>query len=376
MPKLKVAVVIPTHANLKSSLHNLLKVYEYLIKKFGFEVTIFIDKKHDFSYKNFKIQKISSLDHGNMLEKLFLVLGLQRDYYLDLIGKLKGYDIIETSNPEFYWFAYQSYLAAKKYNSRLILRTSQTVEGFYLFRFTKFIPINIVKKAYKHARYLLFTNPEAADRCIRLGLAEKNSKKIVVIGHATDTNTFRPLNLKKQKNKAILLSVGGLYEIKGHHLIIRALRKVIDKRNNTELWIVGDGYYKNELVRLAKNLGLENNVKFLGSKEHDELANIYNKADIFVLANYQEITPAVNEALACSIPVVVMECGGREFVIPNESCGLVSKKFDSDDMAEKIISLIKNKGLAEKIAKNGRKRTLDKFSIEKVAEKFYKAFTG
>ena len=374
MSKLKIAVVIPTQSNIKSSLHNLLKVYEYLIKKYNVEVTIFTDKKNSFSRPNFKVKKIHGFDYKTPIEKLLLLLGMQRFYYFDLIEKLKGYDVIETSNPEFYWFAYQSYIAAKKYNSKLIYRTSQTVDGFYLFKFTKFIPTSIAREAYAYARWLLFTNPKAIERCIRLGLINKNSKNIMVSGHAIDIKIFKPLKLKKEKNKLILLSVGGLYKIKGHHLIIKAFKKIIEKGYNSELWIVGEGYYKNRLINLTKRLGIEKNIKFLGDKEHKKLALIYNKADIFVLANYQEMTPAVNEALACQKPVVVMECGGFEYVIPNETYGLISKKFDIDDMAQKIIYLIKNKETAEKIAKNGRKRILENFSIEKVGEKFYKCF--
>ena len=376
MSKLRVAVVIPTQPNIKSSLHNLLKVYEYLMKKHKVEVTIFTDKKNDFSYDNFKVEKINSFDYKTPIEKILLFLGLQRFYYTDLIEKLKNYDIIETSNPEFYWFAYQSYIAAKKYNSKLLYRTSQTVDGFYLFKLMKFIPISIAKKAYSYAKWLLFTNPKGIERCVRLGLIEKNSKKIVLIGHATDTKTFMPLNLRKKKEKIILLSVGGLYKIKGHHLIIEALKNIIKKDYNIELWIVGEGYYKNSLMRLTKKLNLEKNVRFLGAKEHKELAKLYNKADIFVLANYQEITPAVNEALACQKPVVVMECGGFEYVIPNNSYGLISRKFDVDDMAQKIIYLVKNKKVADKIAKNGRKRIIKNFTIEKVGERFYKCFTS
>lgn len=376
MPKLRVAVVIPTHSNIKSSLHNLLKVYEYLMKKHKVEVTIFADKKNDFSYGNFKVEKINSFDYKTPIEKILLFLGLQRFYYTDLIEKLNNYDIIETSNPEFYWFAYQSYIAAKKYNSKLIYRTSQTVDGFYLFKLTKIIPISIAKKAYSYAKWLLFTSPEGVERCVRLGLIEKNSKNVVLIGHATDTKTFRPLHLRKKKEKMILLSVGGLYKIKGHHLIIKALNNIIKKGYNMELWIVGDGYYKNSLMRLTKKLNLGKYVKFLGAKEHKELAMLYNKADIFVLANYQEITPAVNEALACRKPVVAMECGGFEYAVPNNSYGLVSRKFDVGDMAKKIIYLVKNKKVADKIAKNGRKRIIDNFTIEKVGEKFYKCFTS
>ena len=377
MQKLRIAVVIPTQPNIKSSLHNLLKVYEYLMKKHEVEATIFTDKKNDFSYDNFKVEKINSFDYKTPIEKILLFLGLQRFYYTDLIEKLKNYDVVETSNPEFYWFAYQSYIAAKKYNLKLIYRTSQTVDGFYLFKLTKIIPISISKKAYSYAKWLLFTNPECIKRCVRLGVIEKNSKKAVLIGHATDTKTFKPLNPRKNKGKIILLSVGGLYKIKGHHLIIEALKNIIKKGyNNTELWIIGEGYYKNSLICLTKKLNLEKNVKFLGAKEHKELSILYNKADIFVLANHQEVTPAVNEALACQKPVVVMECGGFKYVIPNSSYGLVSRKFDADDMAQKIIYLIKNKKVADKMAKNGRKRIIENFSIEKVGEKFYKCFTS
>ena len=57
MKKLKVALVIPTHFDIHSSLNNLLKVYRYLIKNKNIEVTIFTDKKNNVKYKNFKIKK-------------------------------------------------------------------------------------------------------------------------------------------------------------------------------------------------------------------------------------------------------------------------------------------------------------------------------
>ena len=141
------------------------------------------------------------------------------------------------------------------------------------------------------------------------------------------------------------------------------------------MWIVGEGYHKENLVDLAGKLSIKDKLRFLGKKGHEELAKLYNISDVFVLANLQEITPAVNEALACETPIVVMECGGHKFVIPNNNYGLISKKLDIEDMADKIILLLKNKKLANRIAVNGRKRVLDNFSIEKVAEKMYRAFT-
>lgn len=373
MRKLKVAVVMPTHFDVYSSLNNFLKTYYYMIKKYNIEVTLFTDKKNNIRLRGIKVEKIKGIDYKTPIEKILFALGIPRFYYGDLAEKLKEFDVITSNNPEFYAFAYQACKAAKKYNKRFILRTSQTIEGFFLFRLTKYVIVPFVKKAYDYSRFLLFTNPEAEKRCLKLGLI-KNKSKNIILGHATDTGCFRPIEVKKP-NKAILLSVGGLYEIKGHHLVIKALKKVIDSGNNAELWIVGDGYYKNNLIDLSENLGIKNKIKFLGRKNHEELAKLYNACDVFVLANYQEITPAVNEAMACQKPVVAMECGGSEFVIPNDDYGLISRKFDVDDMAGKIILLLKNKSLAEKIAKNGRNHILENFSIQKVADKIYRAYT-
>jgi glycosyltransferase involved in cell wall biosynthesis len=371
--KIKVAIVIPTHYDINSSLSSLIKAYGHIIRTKNVEVTIFTDKKNNVSYKDFKIQKIKGLDYKTPLTKILFLLGIPRFYYFDLVRKLKGYDVIESSNPEFYMFAYQSYKAAKKYGSRLILRTSQTVDGFFLYKLTRFIVNPLVRKSYTYARWLLFTNPQAAERCKRLGLIGKDARNLIVMGHSVDTGIFRPT--KKAYKKTILLSVGGLYKIKGHHLIIRAFKKIINKGYDSELWIVGEGYYKKRLMQLATNLGIGSKVKFLGKVKYENLAKIYNGSDIFVLANYQEVTPAVNEALACKIPVVVMECGGREFVVPDSSYGLISRKFDIYDMASKIEFFIENREKAEKIAEKGHRHVIKNFSVENVSRKIYKALT-
>ena len=373
--KLKVAVVIPTHYDAKSSLHVLLSGYMRLMKSKNIEVAIFTDKKNNVDYKGFKVVKIQSIDYKTLIEKVLFVLGIPRFYYTDLIQKLNGYDVIETSNPEFYMFAYQSYLAAKKYGAKLVYRTSQTVDGFFLFHLVKYLTKPFIKKAYDFASALLFTNPEAAQRCLRLGYAA-DKKKFIILGHGVDTALFKPINAKKSKKK-ILLSVGGLIPLKGHQLIIRALKKIHEQLSNSvELWIVGDGPYKKKLQELAISLGVLGSVKFLGGIEHEKLPGIYNRADVFVMANFQEITPAVSEALACNIPVVVMECGGRKFILPNENYGLISKKFDVEDMASKIMALLKNPSLQQSIAQKGRKRIIQKFSISAYAERLYKAISG
>jgi len=373
--KVKVALVMPNHADMNSSLNNYVKTYQQMVSRGLIEVTLFTDEKANISIKGFTIEKIRSVDFGTAIEKVLFVLGIPRQYYLGLKRKLDGFDVIVANNPEFYAYSFQAYRAARAKGVRLVLRTSQTVEGFYLYRLTKFIVNPIVRAAYAYASKNIFSNPQAEQRCINLGLIkEKERRKSVITGHATDTHCFKPMSIQKP-DFPVLLSVGGLYKVKGHHYIIRALKKIHEWGfEDAQLWIVGKGVFEEKLRLLSKELGIENKVKFFGSLCHKELAKMYNKTTVFILSNEQEITPAVNEALACGIPTVVSECGGRSYVIPNENYSLIAKSRDPESIAKKVITLLKNKKLAQTIATRGRRRVLEKFSIEVVVKKFCRSF--
>lgn len=371
--KTRVAVVMPNHADLNSSLNNYVKTLQYIAKKKWADITLFTDEKNALSLSGITVRKIRGFDYKTPLEKLLLLLGVPRDYYFGLEKHLKGYDVIVANNPEFYAYAYQSYKIAKKHGKRFILRTSQTVDGFFLYKVAKYIINPIVKKAYRYASCCIFANPEAEQRCIRLGLLERGGKTIIT-GHATDIGCFRPLKVGKPKNKAIL-SVGGLIKLKGHQHIIEALKALRDQGvKDVELWVVGKGPYERELRLLAKRLGLGSSVKFLGAKDHNELAKLYNQAAVFALANEQEITPAVNEALACGTPVVVMECGGLGFVVRGGKEGLIARKNDPEDLAAKIKRVLEGESYAKRMASNGKNRIKRMFSVPVVARKVAAAF--
>ena len=373
MEKMRVALVMPNHAEMHSSLNNYIKTYQYLIRKGSIKLTLFTDQKNSIAIDGVHIKKIHGYDYGTLISKIFFFLGIPRFYYKNLDEELKGYDVIVSNNPEFYGYAYQAYRAARARGVRFILRTSQTVDGFFLYHLTKYIVNPWVKPAYDYASSLIFSNPQAQERCIRLNLMNKE-KRSVISGHAIDETIFKPKKTKKP-SFPVILSVGGLYKLKGHQYIVEALSKVHQQYPEAQLWIVGQGEYQIQLEKLSSCLGVGGQVKFLGNQDHHKLARLYCLAHVFVLANEQEITPAVNEALACQTPVVAMDCGGRSFVIPDESYGLIAKRFDVDDIASKITTILNDNVLAKRISEKGRKRVIDQFTISAVAQKFYKAFT-
>ncbi len=371
---LKVASVIPPHVT-TASMVNLLKAYRYIAKKHQVEFTIFVDEGIQANFPGFRVKKVRGMDSKWFYKALF-VLGLPRFYYPSLVKELEGFDVIETSTPEFYIYAYQSYLAAKKYGSRLVLRTSQTIHDFFLFPYTKWVALPFARKTCEFAKWLCFTNPESRDSYVKLGILKKDAKNVIILGHGVDTAIFRPIKVRKGGSKKVLLSVGALMQLKGHQNIIRALAFLNGKgHKNLELWIVGKGDYQKTLEDLASELGCTSQVKFLGAMGHEQLALTYNKSDIFVLGNIHDVTPAVSEAMLCNLPVVASRCGGIDFVIPSEKIGIITGYNDPKDLAVGIERILGDRQLRQKLAKNSRNFILKNFSIQKVAERLYRAYT-
>jgi glycosyltransferase involved in cell wall biosynthesis len=219
----------------------------------------------------------------------------------------------------------------------------------------------------------MFVNPDSRDCYVKFKLITKNDPRIRIIGHAVDSSIFKPMKVKKPTKK-ILLSVGALLEVKGHEEIILAFAEIRKKHTDSELWIVGNGNNLDNLKNLANKSGIGSSVKFLGKKNHKELVALYNQCDVFLLANKQEVTPAVSEAMLCGKPVVAFSCGGIRFVIPDDRYGIVLERGNFKGYCSAVDKIISSRQIADKIGRNARKHILDNFTIEKVAAKMRNSF--
>lgn len=201
----------------------------------------------------------------------------------------------------------------------------------------------------------------------------KNSK-LVVINNGIDPEWLKPNvgadKLRKKLglgNKIVLLSVASLVPKKGIDVILKALPKIIKDFPNLIYFIIGNGIEKENLANLTGKLGLEKNVKFLGIKTGSELANYYNICDIFILMS-RDLKHAIEsfgivyiEASYFEKPVIAGLSGGTEDAVANGKTGFLVKPDDTENLAEKMTLLIKNKKLREKLGKAGRKRVVKGF---------------
>ncbi|MEX2495697.1 MAG: glycosyltransferase [Woeseia sp.] len=129
---------------------------------------------------------------------------------------------------------------------------------------------------------------------------------VLAAPNGVDTARFRPANYhafrqRKGVEGFVVLSVGNLLELKGHHLAIDAIAGIPE----ATLLIVGEGPRRRQLEQLASAWGVKDRVRFLGGMPQDELVDCYSAADVLVLASSSEGSPnVVLEALSCGTPVI------------------------------------------------------------------------
>lgn len=159
-------------------------------------------------------------------------------------------------------------------------------------------------------------------------------------------------------DQRILLYVGRLAKEKNLGTLLGMAKQVTEAEQNARLWIVGDGPYREELLRIASNHGIGDKVKFVGSVPRNAVDKFYAAADLFTFASVTETQGLVlNESMQYGIPAVAVDGGGAtEGIIPGEN-GFATKN-DESDMAAQVLTVLRNDDLyahlcagAEKSAK-------------------------
>ena len=185
----------------------------------------------------------------------------------------------------------------------------------------------------------------------------------------------------KIKDGKVIFFIGRLTWIKGVANLIRAMPEVLKNFPNVKLVILGKGESYTDLIQLKQSLGIGDKVEIRSEwvSEEERIAH-YALADVCVFPSISEPFGIVSlEAMACEKPVIVGAkgvSGLREQVIPNgeNRCGVHINGEDPNDIAWGIKVVLENFEEANKWGKNGRKRVLENFTIEKTAKETLKIY--
>ncbi len=219
------------------------------------------------------------------------------------------------------------------------------------------------REYYKNANHILVHTYIQKATMEKMELFKDLDIRVFPLG--VDCTIFKPIVKNTDSQK--LLYVGRIVELKRIHLAIETVKLLKDNGYiNAHLKIIGptssEEYYK-KLKTVIAEMQLENNVTFLGHKEHNELPKYFQEADIFTLPSDKETFGMVMiEAMACGTPVAGIDCpGGPADVITHLENGILS---NPENYSKDILYYFQNKELSKQIGLQAREKVLKEYSIQ------------
>lgn len=154
-------------------------------------------------------------------------------------------------------------------------------------------------------------------------------------------------------DKGKIVTVGSLKPQKNHMLLIDAFAGVLQKYPDMQLYIYGEGSFRQQTEEHIRKMGLSEKVHMPGemSDVHREIQD----ANIFVLSSdYEGLSNALLEAMVMGLPCISTNCAGSDEYIVNGKNGILTPVGDAFALSEAIIVLIENEELRNIVAENAK----------------------
>jgi glycosyltransferase EpsD len=274
-------------------------------------------------------------------------------------------------------------LAARKIRKRGT-RVLYTAHGFH---FCKGAPLINWLLYYPVERFLsLFTDCLITINEEDYYLAKNHKFKANTIKHVhgvgVNTEIYKPIEetvkCKFKKNHGynphdfLMFYAAEFNKNKNQRLLIKALALIKDDIPQAKLVLAGDGPLLRECKELARKLGIESMVDFLGYR--NDIVDLLKMSDIAVASSLREGLPVnVMEAMTCGLPVIANDNRGHRELVRNNYNGWLTQN-NPEEFARRIIELAKDQDLRIVLGLQGRKLINAKYSIYKVLEEIIQIY--
>ncbi len=340
----------------------------------GAEITFVVPKAVDADYKflkliaanlgKVKLRGIKSIVHGYVTseeysQKLLKLRGNEmhhRIYGENLMEEVERYsrkaaeiaaeeqhDVIHVHD----WLAFKAGMAAKRTSGKPLVVHVHSTE----FDRTGGNGVN------QHVYEIERAGMHAADAVVAVSNYTKGkvvrhygipAGKVHVVHNAIDSESMPSRHSKKHGK--VVLYLGRITLQKGPDYFIDAAKKVLEKEPDTRFIIAGSGDMERVVMEKAAALGITDNVLFTGFLREEELEKAYATASLYVMPSVSEpFGLASLEAAGSRTPVLVSRQSGVSEVFAN--C-LKVDFWDTNQMANKIIAVLRHRELQESLAEN------------------------
>ncbi len=342
------------------------------LKKRGINVTVLsldtrsIRRKRKFGVDKYVIDEIpvyvGSFPCGPLGEILKYISKTLAAKVFKRIVKEQGLpDIIHA---HFYYNAYAVIDIAKKHDIPLITTEHSSTT----------LNININEKIKKDAEFVYSNSDKVI--CVSNGLKasikEFYSGNIEVINNIVSNDFYYENTLKP--DEYTFVSTGNLLRLKRHDLTISAFAKFNKIHPNSKLVIIGTGDKQSELINLAKQLYVSDNVEFKGKIENKKLIEIYKQCHCFVLpSEYETFGVAYIEAIAAGLPVISGVHAQKNGIVNDEN-GIAVSENTVDNVYSVMVNIYNNYDEYDK--EKMSQDIIEKYKEEKIVGEIIKTYSN
>ncbi len=282
----------------------------------------------------------------------------------------------------FFGVGMEALVAAKALDVPLVGTSHTPIKEFLQYgplhaKWVEKVSSQFVSWYYNHCVFVTAPSNSILEEMKRFGF----NKPSRVISNPIDLKNFSPASaeekqkLKKEfdlSNKTVLFT-GRLAPEKHVDVIIQAVALAKKQFPDINLVITGHGSSEGGLKKLAEELGIKDNVRFWGTVSEKMLVKAFQVSDIFAIASTAETQSiSLMKAMSTGLPVIGVDYLALPEYIDNNN-GFIVAPGDYDNMAEKIIYLLRNPE-RQKILGQGGIGTVRKFSEENITNEWEALF--
>jgi len=230
------------------------------------------------------------------------------------------------------------------------------------------------KRMFAEASAVVAVSHDMEQQLVALGASRD---RVHYVPYGVDPDLFQGAD--PSSSQPLFVAVGRFVDKKAPHLTILAFNKVLRRVPAARLIMIGDGDLLESSRQVVRALGICENVEFAGPLTPADVAATMRKARAFVQHSLRttdgdsEGTPvALLEAGACGLPVVSTRHAGITDVVCEGETGFLVDEGDIESMAEYMIRLAENPGLAAGLGRQFRQHVVSNFSLNDSIERLWK----
>ena len=226
---------------------------------------------------------------------------------------------------------------------------------------------------------------EFTRRNISQALTQRASDAMVKIAPGIDTEHFAPRSdaaaLRRElglADKKVIVSVGRLVHRKGQDRLIESLPEILTQIPQAHILFIGDGPYKDHLVKRAEQLGVSPHITFIGRIQYAELPRYICAGDIFAMPSRSRLAGLEVEGLgivyleasACGLAVIGGKSGGAPDAVLEAETGFAVEGTSPAAIAQAAIALLSQPELSARMGARGREWILSQWQWSAWSSRF------